>query len=477
MLARILRHEWRVLRAERTLPLLCAGMALCAAYAARNGAVFQAVQQREQQQALQPVREELQALRAALDRQPPTSPGGATADARSPRYVGGIAQPLALPARPLLPLATGQADLLPGLAAASIWTSPRTALRNYEVQNPTHLLAGRFDAAFVLVWLFPLAVLALSYDLLSAERDEGLLALVLAQPVTLPRLVLGKVLLRLLLVGAAGLGAWALAALVAQVPLGAPGAAADLAWGALLLTAYAGFWFTLAVGVAALRRSAAASAVILASLWLLLVVVLPSLLGLASNLLYPVPSRLELVQASREATNVATPQAESLVRGHYSDHPELARSAGDPDLRDFMVRFLTVEAYVERQVARVAAEHETRLRQRQDFVAHLRFLSPALVLHDALSELAGTHTRRYQRFREQAQDFVARWKGFFAARIYARATLTRADWEALPRFAFAEEAQAERHARAAAALAGLLAPTLLLTLLATRRLRTYRVAG
>lgn len=477
VLARVARNEWRLLRREPGLRWLLPVCALLALYAAWNGLTVQQAQQRERDQALRPAREELDALRRVLDKPAGPSADPSAPDPRSPRYVGGMAQPLALPLLPLMPVAVGQADLLPGLAAVSIWTSPQTAMRNYEIQNPTHLLAGRFDLAFALVWLFPLMVLALSYDALAAERDDGRLGLLVSHPLRLSTLLLGKLAARFTLVATLGLGLGALALAAAGVRPDTPGVTADLAWLALLLLAYAAFWFALAAGVAALRLSAASSAVTLATLWLLLVVIAPALISVAAGALHPAPSRLELLHATREATNRATPQAERLVEGHYSDHPELAPAAGDPDLRDFMTRFLTVESFVQREVSRVAADHDERLARRQALVARLRFLSPALVLHEALTDLAGTHTSRQLAFRAQVLAFLERWKGYFSPRIYAHRTLSRTDWDALPRFAFVEEPARARHARAAAALAGLLGPTLLVALAAGRGLRRYRVAG
>ena len=48
-----------------------------------------------------------------------------------------------------------------------------------EVFNPELTLPGRFDFAFVLVYLAPLFLIALLHDLLSGEREAGRLKLLL----------------------------------------------------------------------------------------------------------------------------------------------------------------------------------------------------------------------------------------------------------------------------------------------------------
>jgi ABC-2 type transport system permease protein len=41
-----------------------------------------------------------------------------------------------------------------------------------ELPNPVNLLAGNFDLAFVLIYLFPLLLIVFCYGLFSAEREK-----------------------------------------------------------------------------------------------------------------------------------------------------------------------------------------------------------------------------------------------------------------------------------------------------------------
>jgi ABC-2 type transport system permease protein len=56
--------------------------------------------------------------------------------------------------------------------------------------------SGQFDAAFVVLFLYPLLICAVSFDLTATERDRGTLRMVLAQPVTLGDVVAGKMIVR-----------------------------------------------------------------------------------------------------------------------------------------------------------------------------------------------------------------------------------------------------------------------------------------
>src|SRR6266508_4576303 len=109
-----------------------------------------------------------------------------------PRYA------LAPPA-PLAALAVGQSDLYPYYFKVTS-QSKQTFTANDEIENPTNLLAGRFDLAFVIIYLYPLLILALSYNLISAEREQGTLAMLMSQPVSLRTFASGKIGLRALVV-------------------------------------------------------------------------------------------------------------------------------------------------------------------------------------------------------------------------------------------------------------------------------------
>jgi ABC-2 type transport system permease protein len=67
-------------------------------------------------------------------------------------------------------------------------------------------------------------------------------------------------------------------------------------------------------------------------------------------------------------------------------------------------------------------------------VNSLRFISPAVVMQEALNEIAGTGLPRYQRFREQVTQRDRRWAELFLPRIYKNARSVAADFDAVPDF-------------------------------------------
>ncbi len=283
MFARLLHHEWRVLCADATVWVIGVVFAASIGYAMVNGARWS----RFEDTALRDAAAEesgrySQMQTQIVDLQRAGKPVAPFGDPRNPTMFGSRFGPryATLPPGALAPTAIGQSDLLPSYFKVST-DARETIVAASEIENPHRLLVGRFDLAFVLVFLYPLLILAVSYNLLSAEKEQGTLALALSQPVSIATLAAGKVALRALLLVGIVVGFSALALLAARVGVSAPGALPRVALWLAAVGAYGALWFALAVLVASFGRPSAANATILATLWLLLVVMLPSLFSVS----------------------------------------------------------------------------------------------------------------------------------------------------------------------------------------------------
>lgn len=477
MFARILRHEWRTLSADATISIVAAVFAVAIGYGIWNGVRWTDFQT----QALASAQDEEAARYARITAQivSLSEPGAKIspfADPRNPTSFGGRLGPryAALPPAPLAPLSIGQSDLLPYYFKVST-DARENIVSATEIENPSRLLAGRFDLTFVLIYFYPLLILALSYGMLSAEKEQGTLAMALSQPVALRTLAAGKVVLRAGVVIGLVVIISAAAMFASGVDLAAPGALARLALWVAAVTAYGLFWFALAIWVAALGRNSTTNATILATAWLVLVVMTPSLFNLVATRLYPVPSRVEMVQATREASDEANKAGSQLLARYYEDHPELA--TGDPDqaMNDFNIVRVAVNDDVERRVRPLVDRYEAQVAAQQALVDRLQFLSPAILMQNALNDVAGTGTARHRHFMAQVDAFHAAWRGHFVPLIFAKQTIASLD--AVPRFRFDEEPTAAVAARVGLGLLGLSIPAVLLAAFGLGRMRRFPVVG
>lgn len=380
-----------------------------------------------------------------------------------------------LPPAPLAALSVGQSDITLNYVPVSMRNVIDVTKEN-EIENPVNLKTGSFDIAFVVVFLLPIFILAMSYDLLSSEKERGTLAMVLAHPVTLRKLMASKLISRfvilLAVVTALGLGA----VLSVGSALDQP---ATWAWfgawlGATLL--YSLFWFALAVLVNALGHSSATNGIVLAGAWLAFVVVVPTLVSVGATTLYPAPSRMDFTTAAREAQTAAEFERMRALDAYYYDHLELVPDAADK-ANDFLTLAMANSAAVEKAVMPLYEEFQAQLNRQEAAVARFQYLSPTLMMQLALNEIAGTSADRYEHFMTQVFAFHKQWTEFFAGRFLKRTPLTTAEYDLFPKFTYVEEPAGAVMARLLPSLLGLLAVVGGVTVFAFAALRKYRVAG
>ena len=341
----------------------------------------------------------------------------------------------AMPAAPLAPLAIGVSDLLPyyyRLDAHGAYT----LVQGGEIENPLNLKVGGFDVAFVMVFLLPIIVIALSYDIMSREKELGVLALIGAQGVPLSKFIAAKVIARGAVIAAIVLLANALAITVAmyQGAVWHPGAA--MLWTTIAVL-YGLVWFALAVMINALGFGSATNGVVLANVWLVFVIVIPAVVKLAATTLYPAPSRVALTTELREAASEAEERAAEAREEYLFDHPDMV--AGDVDQEIFFRQVALSELDVSASIEPQLAEFDEQAEKQAALMTWLKFASPALLANDAFSALAGTDRLSHVNFREAVLDYHNRWQAFFVGPLLREERLTPEAWSGLPSFDYQPE--------------------------------------
>ncbi len=451
----LLRTEWRLLVRDRALGTLLVILVAASGYGIYNGLEmvrFQSATSAAVQEDGRARMEEVVARHEQMQR--PAADG----ETQSPMA---RAQPLSsmlgtqyaiLPPAPLGMLGTGQTDLSGFYAGVS--ARQQNAAPTNEIDNPVHLMAGRFDLTFVLLLLYPLLIMGLLFNLVSGEREQGTLRLMAAQPVRMIRVMWSRLAIRFAVVAAVPAAIAACAVLLAD----AEGARA-LLWLAIALC-YGAFWVAVSLLVNAYGRTSAGNAAVLLAVWLLVIVGVPAAQQMLVSANHPPPSEITLVAAMRAAQDEASKRGDDLVKELYFEHPELAPVSGEQDARRFYNRRMAIDLHVQKAVQPVIDEFDRDFSERQALAHRYRFLSPALTAQAALEDVTGTGMDRQRDFREQVSAFQAQWRTFAQAQ----------DGAQIPRFEFSEAPLSSVTARVMPGLLVLLALSAILAGVATRRL-------
>jgi len=452
---RFFSWELRHLRAEPTFVVVLLLLVALCSVAISNGASRLRAQQERQAAALAEM-DTAAAATAELARK--LDSGEATTPSFSdPRTAAGFAgrRMVAYTVKPtwaLAALSVGQSDLYPSVHKLAL-NSRESALTAAEYENPQRLLIGSFDVAFVVIYIVPLLLLGLTYNLVAAERERGTLPLLLLQRGTVNHVAFGRglflgtlVLLALVVLLLAGLG---LSGVLAQVS-----GAALFGWLAAAFF-YGLFWVALAVFVASRGGGSATNAVVLAGAWLLFTIIVPSAVSVAVKAIYPVPSRMAYIDSQRVVTEESRNRQSQLLAAYFEDHPELASAetqaavAAGTQANPRLIAHLGYQEQ-ERLLAPVRARYTEQLERQQGLVDTLKFLSPALLAQSAFNQLSGTGMERHREFQRQSSAFHDTLRDYFQPKIIAGEAFY--DYDQVPRFSFDEEAAPARAARSATAL-------------------------
>jgi len=371
------------------------------------------------------------------------------AAARGPRTTWSDGRSASLVGGPVgFGVATMPVDRLAGLSVGeSTRVAPTRRVSIYAgddeppLENPLAAAGGRFDLAFVVTWLLPLALIVAGHGAVSGDRQDGIWSLVLSTGAS-PVAVAG----RRLLVPAVMLLAMTLAGGVASVAAnGAPPGANEtvrLAAWASAVVLYTVIWLGL-TALATMGAPASATALLALGLfWLTAVWAVPAAVDAGALLAHPPPNRWAGQLTARDATRDLDARLPAMLETVYAEHPEWRPSdaevaaarkpvPGGPASGDAR------RVYVPARIAAAEdAVHRAALRTWrvavEAVVNRAGLLSPALLVQRVGDDVSGLSASRFAAFDARVDDLERGWHAFFAPRIMRLADLTGADLATAP---------------------------------------------
>lgn len=336
----------------------------------------------------------------------------------------------AMEPQPMAFIATGQADLFTHYVKPKV-SGDDFALNFTEMTSPVQLLFGSFDLAFVIIYLLPLLIIAFSYNVLSSEKESGSLRLLTAQPIGIQNWVLQKLGLRFFWLSVLVVGVLLLVLLVLRIN---PFAQSAMFFALLgLILAYMLFWFALAFLVNLWVGSSAKNAVALLGVWVVIVLLVPSVLNQLGNTLYPMPSRTLMINEMRTLKSEVSKKADEILDSYLRDHPEYAVN-DTTAFRGFYHRYMASQKLIKEKLSPVVKSYEDQLQKQQDWIGRFKWISPSIIVQESLNDMAGTSTKDYEAYRRQVVAFADEWREHFMPFLYNNKVFSQADYPNLPNF-------------------------------------------
>lgn len=320
-------------------------------------------------------------------------------------------------------LSIGQRDVNPSVQRVTI-RGLEAQKYDADLNNPTNLLLGTIDFSFVLIYLFPLLIIAFTYSAVSEERENDTWRIVAVQSRNLLGFIAQLFAVRVAVVLAVLLLLLGLAVPILNLPLNGP-------FWAFVGTSvgYVLVWFGICFWVASLHRSSGTNAVLLVSLWLGLLLLLPAALNQYLLNKYPLPEAFATTVKQRKGYHEKwdLPKQPTLDK-FYAHYPQF-KSIPLPNADYNWTWYYAMQQMGDDESATESAQLRQKLDQR-DAVSHgFGWLVPSIHVQLQLNDLAGSGLGNQVRFLDEMTQFHERLRLYFYPKIMTDSPVKTERWD------------------------------------------------
>ena len=343
-----------------------------------------------------------------------------------------------LPFEPLSIISNGQGDIYSNYKKIVLYFDESYEMSTTELISPLEQLFGLLDLSFIWVYLLPLIIILLSFNVLSAEKETGRLSLITSQPIRLAQWVLARLALRFLLLIFFLVATTVLLLSVLHVPVFQN--TVVFVQLILLLNLYAAIWFSISFLINLLGYSSGKSLILLTNIWALFVFLIPSIVNQLGEEIHPLPSRLELINHHQMMYNEMENNLEEELKELYKRHPEW--SSDDPMTKDMSnstgwnINYLAKQYIAQVKHRPSVNAYEQQIDSKNEWLRKFSVLSPSLIVQESFSDLAGTSTRYYRGYLKQAIQYAQEYRAYVFQGLFTNHAFTSEEIRNLPVFRF-----------------------------------------
>ncbi len=303
------------------------------------------------------------------------------------------------PVQPLAGISMGQSDVNSHIQNVSILNLEGQKY-DTDLVNPMRLQVGNLDISFLIIFLFPLIIIALSFNILSEEKEKGTWKMITTQGISSFKFLLKKLSIRVAFIYIA----LSILLLLSKIILGIP-FTIDFLYIVIISYLYVLFWFALCFFIILLRKSSNTNAIILLSCWLLLVVFLPVLVNNYVANTYPVEEAFAMTIKQRDAyhTKWDTDKKETMEK-FYNHYPQFRKY----ELTETGFSWLWYYAMQQMGDDESKVEREAmfeKIKKREELSASIAQFFPPLQVQLSMNSIANTGLSNHIAFLNETTNF------------------------------------------------------------------------
>jgi ABC-2 type transport system permease protein len=292
-----------------------------------------------------------------------------------------------------------------------------------DLNNPSAIQMGNLDFSFVLIYLFPLIIIAFCYNVLSEEKEDETWRLLVIQSNSPNKIILQKLLIRYVFVGATLLVLLITSVIILHIPINATFVAIII-----LAVLYISFWFALCGWIISWKKDSTVNAASLLSIWLLLTVVAPAAVNNYVLTTYPVPEALHTAVANREGYHSKWDESkEATMQKFYTHYPQFKKYAL-PKKEFSWLWYYAMQQMGDDDAAEHSMAMKQKLLQREKVSSIVGYFLPTIHTQLQLNNLAQSGLQNQISFLDSTTAFHERKRLYFYSKIFEGAPVLQEDW-------------------------------------------------
>jgi ABC-2 type transport system permease protein len=298
----------------------------------------------------------------------------------------------------------GQTEQYGFYKAIGTSSSPYDADMAKEIANPERIQSGTLDFSFVVLFLLPLLLLILLYNIKGQEAEQGFLQLVFVQTGSKNWWILSRTAFYALLVLFILFGLMLYGAVLTNV------FTANTAFWSLFLwiVIYLIFWVVFYFLIIKYGKNTISNTLQMIGIWLLFSFIIPAAVQQWVSIEKPTNLMIDIIDAKRDKTDEIYNQASALTNKQlFKLYPNLEQTkiAKDTTLIK-KARRNSIRALINSAMKNATAKIEEDNRSKNELISKTYWFNPLTYFQNKLNHLSKTHYDDYQSYRNDIQYLV-----------------------------------------------------------------------
>ncbi|MDO6490454.1 MULTISPECIES: DUF3526 domain-containing protein [unclassified Cellulophaga] len=320
-------------------------------------------------------------------------------------------------------ISIGQSDVNPLLQTVTIRALEGQKYDN-DFENPSLLMSGNLDLGFVIIYLFPLVLIALIFNLYSEEKEIGTWKLLASQTAKKTNFLLKKLIVRLALVFTVLLLLLFLASALLDIPMSSP------FWAIVLQSIiYLTFWSAISLWVVSFQKSSSFNALTLISAWVLLTILIPAMVNNYVIHKYQVPEALHTIVEQRDGYHEKWDMEKHVTMdGFLKEYPQFS-NYNVPEDEFSWIWYYGMQHMGDINARETSIEMKEKLILRDKVSKNIALFIPTMYTQLSFNKIASTDMVSHLHFLDKLSEYHSNLRLGFYSKIFDKNSAETVNWK------------------------------------------------